>query len=111
FGNGASEAYTVSLWGVGMSHVILEVAEAETVTAVEGRMRGSANARFLHSAGVDGHITPARIAVERRKPCFRRRVGVGGRLWRGMTGAMGGEVEGGGSRRSTDEGGEGNEPT
>jgi hypothetical protein len=37
-----AEAYTVSLWGVGMSHVIREIAEAETVTAVEGHMRGAA---------------------------------------------------------------------
>ena len=77
---------------MGRSHVILEVAEAETVTAVEGHMRGTAIARFLHSAGVDGHITQARIALEPRKPCFRRRVGFGGRLWRGMTGATGGEA-------------------
>ena len=75
---------------MGMSHVIREIAEAETVTAVEGHMRGTAIARFLHSAGVDGHITQARIALEPRKPCFRRRVGLGGRLWRGMTGAMSG---------------------
>lgn len=75
---------------MGRSHVILEVAEAETVTAVEGHMRGTAIARFFHSAGVDGHITQARIALEPRKPCFRRRVGFGGRLWRGMTGAMSG---------------------
>lgn len=77
---------------MGMSHVIREIAEAETVTAVEGHMRGAAIARLLHSAGVDGHITQARIALEPRKPCFRRRVVVGGRLWRGMTGAMSGEA-------------------
>ena len=77
---------------MGRSHVILEVAEAETVTAVEGHMRGTAIARFFHSAGVDDHITQARIALEPRKPCFRRRVGFGGRLWRGMTGATGGEA-------------------
>ena len=77
---------------MGMSHVIREVAEAETVTAVEGHMRGSAIARFLHSAGVDGHITQARIALEPRKPCFCRRGVAGGRLWRGMTGAMSGEA-------------------
>jgi len=91
-GNGAAEAYTVSLWGVGMSHVIREIAEAETVTAVEGHMRGAAIARLLHSAGVDGHITQARIALEPRKPCFCRRVVAGGRLWRGLTGAMSGEA-------------------
>ena len=62
------------------------------MTAVEGHMRGTVIARFLHSAGVDGLITRARIALEPRKPCFRRRVGFGGRLWRGMTGATGGEA-------------------
>ena len=35
-GNGAAEAYTTSLWGVGLSHVITEIAEAETVATVEG---------------------------------------------------------------------------
>jgi hypothetical protein len=49
-----------------MSHVIREIAEAETVTAVEGHMRGAAIARLLHSAGVDGHITQTRIALEPR---------------------------------------------
>ena len=53
---------------MGMSHVIREIAEAETVTAVEGHMRGAAIARLLHSAGVDGHITQARIALEPRSP-------------------------------------------
>lgn len=36
---GAAEAYTVSLWGVGLSHATDEIAEAETVTAVEGDTR------------------------------------------------------------------------
>ena len=62
------------------------------MTAVEGHMRGAAIARLLHSAGVDGHITQAGIALEPRKPCFGRRGGLGGRLWRGMTGAMSGEA-------------------
>ena len=56
-----------------MSHVIREIAEAETVTTVEGHMRGTAIARLLPSAGVDGHITQARIALEPRKACFCRR--------------------------------------
>jgi hypothetical protein len=30
--------------------------------------------------------------LEPRKPCFCRRVVAGGRLWRGMTGAMSGEA-------------------
>ena len=45
-----------------MSHAIHEIAEAETVTAVERDMRRAAIARLLRSAGVDGHITQARIA-------------------------------------------------
>jgi hypothetical protein len=36
-----------------MSHEIFEVAEAETVTAVEGHMRGTAIARFLYSVPRD----------------------------------------------------------
>ena len=76
----------MSLWGVGLSHVISEIAEAETVTAVEGNTCGAVIARRSRSAGVAGHITQARIALEPRKPCFCRRVVSGGRLWRGMTG-------------------------
>ena len=68
FFNLAAEAYTVSPWGVGMSHVIREIAEAETVTAVEGHMRGAAIAGLLHSAGVDGHITQTRIALDPVNP-------------------------------------------
>ena len=77
---------------MGMSHVIREIAEAETVTAVEGHMRGAAIARLLHSAGVDGHITQARIALEPRKPCFCRRVVAGGCLWGAMTGVTNGDA-------------------
>jgi len=51
-----------------MSHVIREIAEAETVTAVEGHMRGAAIAGLLHSAGVDGHITQTRIALDPVNP-------------------------------------------
>ncbi len=74
-----------------MSHVIREIAEAETVTAVEGYMCGAVTARRRHSAGVEGHITQARIALEPRKPCFFHRVVAGGRLRQGMTGAVDGE--------------------
>ena len=77
---------------MGLSHVIREIAEAETVTAVEGHMCGAVIARRRRSAGGEGHITQARIALEPRKPCFRRRVVAGGRSWRGMTGAMSGEA-------------------
>jgi len=51
-GNGAAEAYTASLWGVGLSHVIEQIAEAETVPIVEGHMCGAVIARCRHSAGV-----------------------------------------------------------
>jgi hypothetical protein len=73
---------------VGLSHVILEIAEAETVTAVEGHMCGAVIARRRHSAGVEGYITQARIALEPRKPCSFRRVVTGGRQRQGMTGAV-----------------------
>lgn len=88
-GNGAAEAYTTSLWGVGLSHVITEIAEAETVATVEGYMCGAVIARHRRSAGVEGHITQARIALEPRKPWSIRRVVTGGCRRRGTTGAVG----------------------
>ena len=88
-GNGAAEAYTTSLWGVGLSHVITEIAEAETVATVEGYMCGADTARRRRSAGVEGHITQARIAPEPRKPWSIRRVVTGGCRRRGTTGAVG----------------------
>lgn len=90
-GNGAAEAYTASVWGVGLSHVIIEIAEAETVSTVEGHMGGTAIARRRHSAGVEGHITQAWIALEPRKPFSCRRVVAGGHRRRGKTEAVGGE--------------------
>ena len=88
-GNGAAEAYTTSLWGVGLSHVITEIAEAETVATVEGFMSGAAIARHRRFGGVEGHITQARIAVEPRKPWSIRRVVTGGCRRQGTTGAVG----------------------
>jgi hypothetical protein len=81
------EAYTASLWGVGLSHEIVEIAEAETVPTVEGHMPGAVIARRRHSAGVEGHITHARIALEPRKPCIPHREVAGGRQRRGKPGA------------------------
>jgi hypothetical protein len=81
------EAYTASLWGVGLSHEIVEIAEAETVPTVEGHMHGAVIARRRHSAGVEGHITHARIALEPRKPCIPHREVPGGRQRRGKPGA------------------------
>jgi hypothetical protein len=72
-----------------LSHVITKVAEAETVLIVEGYMCGAAIARRRRSAGVEGHITQARIALEPRKSCPILRVVAGGRRRRGMTGAAG----------------------
>ena len=41
-GDDHGEAYTVIVWGVGLSHENLEVAGAETVATVEGNMCGAA---------------------------------------------------------------------
>jgi hypothetical protein len=41
-GDGGREAYTAIVWGVGLSHDIPKIAEAETVTVVEGNMCGTA---------------------------------------------------------------------
>lgn len=88
-GNGAAEAYTANLWGMGLSHVIVEIAEAETVTTVESHICAAATARRRYSAGVEGHITQTRIALEPRKPWSDRRVVDGGQQRRGITGAVG----------------------
>jgi hypothetical protein len=40
-GDDHGEAYTVIVWGVGMSHEIPEVAGAEAVMTVEGNMCGA----------------------------------------------------------------------
>jgi len=88
-GNDTAEAYTASLWGTGLSHVINEIAEAETVATVEGFMSGAAIARHRRFGGVEGHITQARIAVEPRKPWSIRRVVADGCGRRGTTGAVG----------------------
>ena len=52
-GDGVREAYTAIVWGVGLSHDIPKIAEAETVTAVEGTRCDTA----LRGARVEGHIT------------------------------------------------------
>jgi len=41
-GDGGREAYTAIVWGVGLSHDIPKIAEAETFTVVEGNMCGTA---------------------------------------------------------------------
>jgi hypothetical protein len=70
-----------------LSHVIIEIAEAETVATVEGYMCCAVIARRRRSAGVEG--TQARIALEPRKPWSIRRMVLGGCRRRGTTGAVG----------------------
>jgi len=66
-GNVGSEAWTAVMWGVGLSHEILTIAEAETVLIVESSMQAIDKARWPHSTGVEGHITDERISLEPRK--------------------------------------------
>ena len=40
-GDDHGEAYTVIVWGVGLSHEILEIAGAEAVATAEGNMCGA----------------------------------------------------------------------
>ncbi len=40
-GDDRGEAYTVIVWGVGLSHEILEIAGAEAVATAEGNMCGA----------------------------------------------------------------------
>jgi len=40
-GDDHGEAYTVNVWGVGLSHEILEIAGAEAVATAEGNMCGA----------------------------------------------------------------------
>ena len=40
-GDDRGEAYTVIVWGVGLSHEILEIAGAEAVAIAEGNMCGA----------------------------------------------------------------------
>ena len=44
-GDDLGEAYTAIVWGVGLSHEIPKIAEAEAFTVVEGNMCGAAYAR------------------------------------------------------------------
>jgi hypothetical protein len=74
---------------VGLSHVITEIAEAETVATVEGYTCGTDIARCRRSAGVEGHLTQARITLEPRKPWSIRRMVSAGAGGEGQTGAVG----------------------
>ena len=58
------EAYTAIMRGVGLSHEIPNVAEAEAVTLVEGKMCGAVMRGAGRSAGVEGHFTSERNTSE-----------------------------------------------
>jgi hypothetical protein len=74
------------MWGVGLSHEISTIAEAEAVRYVEGSMLAIVKARWLHSAGVKGHITDERISLEPRKPRRGLRLVTEGGVRQGTTG-------------------------
>ena len=69
-----------------MSHEMFPIAEAETVLYVEGSMQAIVNARWSHSAGVEGHITDERISLEPRKPRRGLRLVTEGGIRQGTTG-------------------------
>ena len=71
-----------------MSHVIEDVAEAETVSVSEGSMSNAVTSRRYHSAGVDEHITCKRTTLEPRKPHLVLRLVNGGSARQGKTGAL-----------------------
>ncbi len=62
------------------------IAEAESVLYVEGSMQAIVNARWSHSAGVEGHITDERISLEPRKPRRGLRLVTKGGIRQGTTG-------------------------
>jgi hypothetical protein len=62
------------------------IAEAETVLYVEGSMQAIVNARWFHSAGVEGHITDEWISLEPRKPRRGLRLVTEGGIRQGTTG-------------------------
>ena len=71
---------------MGLSHEMFPIAEAETVLYVEGSMQAIVNARWLHSAGVEGHITDERMSLEPRKPRRGLRLVTEGGIRQGTTG-------------------------
>ena len=92
-GDDHGEAYTVIIWGVGLSHEILEVAGAEAVATAEGNMCGAvtqgtvalpgseATSRMNGSRRNLGDLTPPAVAKaipghdrkSRRRSCWGRR--------------------------------------
>jgi hypothetical protein len=69
-----------------LSHEISTIAEAEAVRCVEGSMQAIVKARWLHSAGVEGHITDERISLEPREPRRDLRLVTEGGVRQGTTG-------------------------
>ena len=63
-GDDHGEAYTVIVWGVGLSHERSDIAGAEGFHSLEGNMCGTVIARCGRPAGVEGHITCKGIAPE-----------------------------------------------
>ena len=51
-GDDHGEAYTVIIWGAGLSHEILEIAGAEAVATAEGKHARRRYARNRRPAGV-----------------------------------------------------------
>jgi hypothetical protein len=84
-GNGTAEAYTTSMWGMGMSHEITQLAEAEPVRYGEGNTSG---------ADTRGVVAlPGSMAISRMEGLHRNLgnpVGAcgtraGGGLWQGIS--------------------------
>ena len=88
-GNDAAEAYTASLRGVGLSHVIEEIAEVETVPKVEGYMCGTdiARGRSLCRGLRPHHASKEHVGTQ--EALSRPPGGSGGSWWRGKPGAIG----------------------
>ena len=97
-GDAHGEAYTVIIWGVGLSHEMRNVAGAEAVVEVEGNMCGAAmrgtvalpgseaTSRMKGSRRNLGDLTPPAVAKatpgrdrkSRRRSCRGRREGSDG---------------------------------
>ena len=86
-GNGAFEAYTAIMQGMGLSHVITQVAETEPVRYGEGNMNG---ADMRGVAALPGSKAISCMKGTRRNlgsPVGASGMVAGGGLWQGTTGA------------------------
>ena len=72
-GDDHGEAYTVIIWGVGLSHEILEVAGAEAVATAEGNMCGAAT---QGTVALPGSEATSRMNVPQPNPANRKVVRV-----------------------------------